>query len=508
MRFLVTFQIAQPINLIACPIVCYLLTESMHLSAILSLVVIGIIMKNYMPGNVSDPMVFTVEYLLKMGSSYSESLVFVFLGVSVVSSNHQFDFWFVTCTLTGCLVFRFIVVYFLSFMANRYRAETERISIVDQFVIAYGGIRGAVCYGLVMAIDENFFPAKQMFVTTTLVVIFFTTIVQGSTIKKLVEWLKVKRSKNFGKESEKKRVIDYFFGETNKHLMFYIEDLIAHHGQNWFFRKFLEKDRKWIKPFLVANYKHLDCQIVVQHQRLELDEYACNIRGQGGSFAGLPTVSSLADMQLHPGLPKSKSEALLAPRILDPPVDITFSPDLTERSTLLPVPPPSQRSIPRNESLSGFVREAFETAAIQQGRGSLRDKRRSLYSRHLLDLDFDEEDPPAPEEYDNNMTYPYNKFTGARTAKQIKAYGKSLRERGPVSPRIFQKRNGNDQQSSARDTSPPQPAGILGARHRLSLPTPDEINLKRKPPKISFAMYDETIPPIDQTAPPTARRND
>ncbi|CAJ0565257.1 unnamed protein product, partial [Mesorhabditis spiculigera] len=148
-----------------------------------------------------------------------------------------------------------------------------------------------------------------------------------------------------------------------------------------------------------------------------------------------------------------------------------------------------------NESLSGFVREAFETAAIQQGRGSLRDKRRSLYSRHLLDLDFDEEDPPAPEEYDNNMTYPYNKFTGARTAKQIKAYGKSLR-----------KRNGNDQQSSARDTSPPQPAGILGARHRLSLPTPDEINLKRKPPKISFAMYDETIPPIDQTAPPTARR--
>ncbi|CAJ0565258.1 unnamed protein product, partial [Mesorhabditis spiculigera] len=169
-----------------------------------------------------------------------------------------------------------------------------------------------------------------------------------------------------------------------------------------------------------------------------------------------------------------------------------------------------------NESLSGFVREAFETAAIQQGRGSLRDKRRSLYSRHLLDLDFDEEqrrleismllDPPAPEEYDNNMTYPYNKFTGARTAKQIKAYGKSLRERGPVSPRIFQKRNGNDQQSSARDTSPPQPAGILGARHRLSLPTPDEINLKRKPPKISFAMYDETIPPIDQTAPPTARR--
>ncbi|CAJ0565158.1 unnamed protein product, partial [Mesorhabditis spiculigera] len=250
MRFLVTFQIAQPINLIACPIVCYLLTESMHLSAILSLVVIGIIMKNYMPGNVSDPMVFTVEYLLKMGSSYSESLVFVFLGVSVVSSNHQFDFWFVTCTLTGCLIFRFIVVYFLSFMANRYRAETERISIVDQFVIAYGGIRGAVCYGLVMAIDENFFPAKQMFVTTTLVVIFFTTIVQGSTIKKLVEWLKVKRSKNFGKESEKKRVIDYFFGETNKHLMFYIEDLIAHHGQNWFFRKFLEKDRKWIKPFL------------------------------------------------------------------------------------------------------------------------------------------------------------------------------------------------------------------------------------------------------------------
>ncbi|CAJ0954103.1 unnamed protein product, partial [Mesorhabditis belari] len=535
MRLLVTFQIAQPINLIACPIVCYLMTESMHLSAILSIVVIGILMKNYMPGNVTDPMIFTVEYLLKMGSSYSESLVFVFLGVSLISSNHHFDIPFISLTLVGCLVFRFLGVYLLCFIANRFRSEQERICFEDQFVMAYGGIRGAVCYGLVMAIDEKAFPAKGMFVTTTLIVIVFTTIIQGSTIKFLVEMLQVKRSRNYGKESEKKRVIDYFFGETNKQLMFFIEDLIAHHGQNYFFRKFLEKDRVYIKPLLIANYRQLEADIVVQHQRMEIDEYACNIKGQGGSFAGLPTVSSLADMAHHPGLPKSKSEAILLPRVHDT-IHDAFSPEPTERSNLLPVPPPSQRSIPRNESLSGFVREAFETAAQKQGRGSLRDKdfdygmdgrrnfrqrRRSLYSRHLLDLDFCEDDKseatpikpkesaPLGDEFDNNLTYPANKFTSLKVAKQMRNYGKSLKERGgAVSPRAFLRGrpSAKDQlQSSARDTSPPKPAGAI-SRPRLSLPTPDEIQLKRKPPKISFAMYDETIPPIDQTAPPTARQ--
>ncbi len=46
----------------------------------------------------------------------------------------------------------------------------------DQFIIAYGGLRGAICFSLVFLIDD--FPKKRLFITTTIVVILFTVFVQ------------------------------------------------------------------------------------------------------------------------------------------------------------------------------------------------------------------------------------------------------------------------------------------------------------------------------------------
>jgi len=46
------------------------------------------------------------------------------------------------------------------------------------FVQSYGGLRGAVCFSLVALVDETEVPMKNLFVTTTLVVIFFTVFVQ------------------------------------------------------------------------------------------------------------------------------------------------------------------------------------------------------------------------------------------------------------------------------------------------------------------------------------------
>lgn len=46
----------------------------------------------------------------------------------------------------------------------------------DQFIIAYGGLRGAICFSLVFLIDD--FPKKRLFITTTIVLILFTVFVQ------------------------------------------------------------------------------------------------------------------------------------------------------------------------------------------------------------------------------------------------------------------------------------------------------------------------------------------
>ena len=48
--------------------------------------------------------------------------------------------------------------------------------------MAYGGLRGAVGFSLVTILDDND-PFKNIFLTTTLVMIFFTVFIQGKTEK-------------------------------------------------------------------------------------------------------------------------------------------------------------------------------------------------------------------------------------------------------------------------------------------------------------------------------------
>lgn len=58
---------------------------------------------------------------------------------------------------------------------NRFRKK--KFSFVDQFVLSYGGLRGAIAFGLVVSIP-NSIKAKQMFITTCIAVIFFTVFIQ------------------------------------------------------------------------------------------------------------------------------------------------------------------------------------------------------------------------------------------------------------------------------------------------------------------------------------------
>lgn len=63
----------------------------------------------------------------------------------------------------------------------------RKINLEEQFIMAYGGLRGAIAFALVNLLQGKYFPHREMLVTTTVVIILFTVFVQGEICKVLAE---------------------------------------------------------------------------------------------------------------------------------------------------------------------------------------------------------------------------------------------------------------------------------------------------------------------------------
>lgn len=70
----------------------------------------------------------------------------------------------------------FIGVVIQTWILNHYRMV--QLEIIDQVVMSYGGLRGAVAFALVALLDTKKVKEKNLFVSTTIIVVFFTVIFQ------------------------------------------------------------------------------------------------------------------------------------------------------------------------------------------------------------------------------------------------------------------------------------------------------------------------------------------
>ena len=68
-----------------------------------------------------------------------------------------------------------------TWVLNRFRLIP--LDRIDQVVMSYGGLRGAVAFALVVLLDGAQVRAKDYFVATTIVVVFFTVMFQVEPTK-------------------------------------------------------------------------------------------------------------------------------------------------------------------------------------------------------------------------------------------------------------------------------------------------------------------------------------
>ncbi|XP_014915389.1 sodium/hydrogen exchanger 2-like isoform X2 [Poecilia latipinna] len=262
-RFTSRAQVIAPLFVFLYSYLSYLTSEMLHFSGITAIVTCAVTMKQYVEANVSERSNTSIQYFLKMWSSVSETLIFVFLGVSTIQDIHMWSWPFVCSTLLLCLVWRATGVLLLTAVVNKLRRNA--VTFRDQFIIAYGGLRGAICFSLVFLIDD--FPKKRLFITTTIVVILFTVFVQGMTIKPLVELLDVKRKKRAlptVSEEIHSRLLD--------HLLSGIEDVVGYWGQHYWKDRFEQFNKKYLRRFLIGEHHRARSSILRVYQELERRE--------------------------------------------------------------------------------------------------------------------------------------------------------------------------------------------------------------------------------------------
>ncbi|XP_063844818.1 Na(+)/H(+) exchanger protein 2-like isoform X2 [Scylla paramamosain] len=279
-------RVIEPIFVFVMSYLAYLNAEIFHLSGILSITFCGITMKNYVEQNISTKSHTTIKYAMKMLASSSETIIFMFLGVSTIQSTHDWNTWFVILTILFCSIYRILGVLIFSVVCNRFRVK--KIGFVDKFVMCYGGLRGAVAFALVITINPAHIPLQPMFLTATIAMVYFTVFVQGITIKPLVQLLGVKKSEKRQltmNERLHERVMDY--------IMSGFEDVLGKQGHLLLRNKFKRFNNKYLTPFLVRDKNVIEPKLLETYSNIKMHEALEQMHNSYNSPQNIESFSNL-----------------------------------------------------------------------------------------------------------------------------------------------------------------------------------------------------------------------
>ncbi|XP_048172817.1 sodium/hydrogen exchanger 5 isoform X4 [Corvus hawaiiensis] len=324
-RFTKRVRIIEPLFVFLLAYVAYLAAEMVSLSAILAVTFCGICCKKYVEANISQKSRTTVKYTMKTLASSSETIIFMFLGISAVdTSKWTWDTALVLGTLFFILLFRAVgqsvplCVVLQTYVLNRFRLIP--LDKIDQVVMSYGGLRGAVAFALVILLDREKVKAKDYFVATTIVVVFFTVIVQGLTIKPLVTWLKVKRS-----DHHKPTLNEELHEHAFDHILAAVEDIVGHHGYHYWRDKWEQFDKKYLSQLLMRKSAYrLRDEIWDVYYKLNIRD-AISFVDQGGhvhsaaklALPSMPSRTSMSESSVTNLLRESGSGACLDLQVID-----------------------------------------------------------------------------------------------------------------------------------------------------------------------------------------------
>ena len=172
----------------------YALAESIELSGIMALFFCGIVLAHYNSYNLSKTSQVTAEEIFSALSTVAESFVFMYMGMGFFTGRFKsWDGAFIFLAILFCNFGRLLNVFPLSFLSNATRSL--KIPLRMQCVIWFAGLRGAIAFALSQNMPG---PHKDVYETTTLSIVMFTTLVCGGLTEPVLRYTGMKRHGEIG----------------------------------------------------------------------------------------------------------------------------------------------------------------------------------------------------------------------------------------------------------------------------------------------------------------------
>ncbi|XP_038576761.1 sodium/hydrogen exchanger 2 isoform X1 [Micropterus salmoides] len=296
-RFTSKVREIEPLFIFMYSYLAYLVAELFALSSIMAIVTCALTMKYYVEENVSQRSCTTIRHVIKMLGSMSETLIFFFLGVVTITTEHEWNWGYILFTLLFAFLWRGLGVLVMTQIINPFR--TIPFNMKDQFGLAYGGLRGAISFALVFTLPDHIIR-KQLFVTATIAIILFTVFLQGISIRPLIEYINVRRTN---------RNLDNINVEIHCRLMEHtvagIEDLCGQWGHFYWKDKFMKFNNRILRKILIRDNR-AESSIVALYKKLELQNAMEILDTVSGDISAAPSIVSLYEEKKNSAKPKKK----------------------------------------------------------------------------------------------------------------------------------------------------------------------------------------------------------
>lgn len=262
-----------------CALIClfaylsYILSEELELSPIIALLFNGIFNSHYSFYNLSFQAREESSILSRVLSAIAEAFVFVYLGLTAVHYFQvAFSWSFMIFELCVVICGRFVSVFGICILMDLFHVSNFKLSFVERGICSCSGtIRGAIAFGLSISIVSKSQLNRDILLSTTLSLVFISTIVFGALMPYFINFFKSFDKNNKTKENKEELEYHNLDDEYNNEFRFsYLHpnfdnkleefskeknlEVLKKRLSYWLGTYWLQFDDAYLKPKLICNW--------------------------------------------------------------------------------------------------------------------------------------------------------------------------------------------------------------------------------------------------------------